>query len=265
MTPMYFGRSEAPLYGVYDAPIGADRNHGVVLCYPFGQEYMRAHRAYRQIATQLTRDGFHVLRFDYRGSGDSSGDMAGVRAEHWLQDIDDAIQELRDTAGIGRISVLGLRLGALLAAIACGHRRDIDRLILWDPVTSGQQYEAELLAEIAAEVPNEYGAPPGNSLRPDGGIDYNGFSMPAGFRESMGTLDILHMVPMTIPRVFHVFSHETEHFQRLREAWSRHPAYRYQYTDAPHDWNSVDNFGGILVPPSVIQTIVFWMEDISVH
>ena len=53
MTPMYFGSSTSPLYGVYHAPMGHDRNQGVLLCYPFGQQYMRAHRAFRQMTTQL--------------------------------------------------------------------------------------------------------------------------------------------------------------------------------------------------------------------
>ena len=54
MIPMYFGRSEAPLYGVYHAPVDFDSRQAAVFCYPFGQEYMRAHRAYRQLATRLT-------------------------------------------------------------------------------------------------------------------------------------------------------------------------------------------------------------------
>ncbi len=110
MIPMYFGRSDSPLYGVYHSPVSADRQHGVILCYPFGQEYMRAHRAYRHLASRLAESGLHVLRFDYRGTGDSSGDMTTADAESWIQDIGEAVQELRDTSGVSGISVLGLRL-----------------------------------------------------------------------------------------------------------------------------------------------------------
>lgn len=140
MNPIFFGQTESPLYGVYHPPQSDARDAGIVLCYPFGQEYMRAHRAYRQLALLLAKKGFHVLRFDFRGTGDSSGDMEGVGAEHWLRDIDDAVQELRESTGVTRVSVLGLRLAALFAACACAQRSDIDRLIVWDPVISGELY-----------------------------------------------------------------------------------------------------------------------------
>src|SRR5215217_413896 len=78
MNPLYFGSSQKPLYGVYHPPKSQPgrpvRTTGVVLCYPLGQEYMRAHRAFRQLATLLTKSGFPVLRFDYYGTGDSGGD-----------------------------------------------------------------------------------------------------------------------------------------------------------------------------------------------
>ena len=46
----------------------------MVLCYPGGQEYIRSRRAFRQLAIRLSSAGFPVLRFDYHGCGDSSGD-----------------------------------------------------------------------------------------------------------------------------------------------------------------------------------------------
>ena len=78
MRPFYFGDSEEALYGVYHSPQGEHRDEGVVLCAPFGQEAMRTHRALRQLATLLTKRGYHVLRFDYRGTGDSALDIYEV-------------------------------------------------------------------------------------------------------------------------------------------------------------------------------------------
>jgi alpha/beta superfamily hydrolase len=75
MTPLLFGSADAPLYGVHHAPQAAPQRTGIVLCYPFGQEYMRAHRACRQLAMLLAKKGYHVLRFDYSGTGNSSGDV----------------------------------------------------------------------------------------------------------------------------------------------------------------------------------------------
>lgn len=259
MNPLFFG-TEAPLYGVYHAPQGRHRDAGVVLCYPFGQEYMRAHRAFRQLALLLCRQGYHVLRFDYRGTGDSAGDLQGVTATHWLDDVDAAVTELRESAGISRVSVLGLRLGALIAAAACQRRDDIDRLVVWDPILSGADYEAELLGVIAAARPSPDSVPSGNCEAPDGTLYYNGFALPAPFRSTLRELAMTAAVPTGAAQVLQAVSHETEPFANLRDAWSGHPGYRYQFSAAPHDWNFVDNFGSILLPQPVIQSIVTWME-----
>src|SRR5687768_16729988 len=115
MNPFYFGSSQRPLYGVYHPSKGRTaRPVGVVLCYPLGQEYMRAHRAFRQLATLLTKNGFPVLRFDYAGTGDSAGDGSAGSVATWVEDIGAAIDELKDTAGVSRVSLVGLRAGGAL-------------------------------------------------------------------------------------------------------------------------------------------------------
>ena len=261
MNPLFFGPAETPLYGVHQPPEGKALDAGLVLCYPFGQEYMRAHRAYRQLALLLTKIGFHVLRFDYRGTGDSSGELDDVMAVDWVADVGYAVQELRDVANIRRVGVLGLRLGALIAAEACKARDDIERLILWDPVLSGRQYDAELLAEIAAEHPSPHGPQSGNGEDARGNLSYNGFVLSAAFRASMKKFDLPSAVPQGVPRVLLAVSHETQDFTQLRNAWSRVPGFRYLHAPAPHDWNFVDNFGGILLPQAVIRAIVSWVES----
>lgn len=259
MIPRYFGKTDSPLYGVYHPPATTPRNSGVLLCYPFGQEYMRAHRAYRQLALLLSKAGHHVLRFDFAGTGDSSGELEDVDAKRWIEDIGEAVQELRDTAGTARVTLLGLRLGGLIAAAAAHNRSDVERLVLWDPVLSGREYEQELLSEIEAGGQDPELLDPGNRVTEDGVLHYNGFSMTAKFRESLEGVDLLQMTP-TPSRVLHVVSHETDRFSALRSAWKGHSGYQFEHTPAPHDWNYVDNFGGILLPQPVIQAIVNWMD-----
>ena len=113
MNPFFFGSSEERLLGVHHPPRGrVPREVGVLLCYPLGQEYMRAHRAFRQLAMLLARRGFHVLRFDWFGTGDSAGAGEEGSIARWLEDARTAIDELKDTAGVTRVSLVGLRLGA---------------------------------------------------------------------------------------------------------------------------------------------------------
>ena len=145
MQPFYFGSSKQQLFGIYHAPESQPaKSSGVVLCYPLGHEYLRAHRAFRNLAVALAGQGFHVLRFDYFGSGDSAGDPEDTGVGQCLADLDAAIEELKDTSGVSRVSLIGLRFGATFAAIASARRRDVDRLVLWDPVLDGESYVSEL-------------------------------------------------------------------------------------------------------------------------
>ena len=149
---------------------------------------MKAHRALRQLAVRFSRAGFHVLRFDFRGCGDSAGDAAQANLEAWKRDIIAAVEELRDRSGVSRVAVVGLRLGATLALLAAGNRRDIAALALWEPVLNGRDYVAEL-ASVAANWST------GNRIEAaalPAGIccDVMGFSLTERLAESLSSLSL---------------------------------------------------------------------------
>lgn len=253
MNPFFFGSSEASLYGVYHPAAGTSRNAAVVLCYPFGQEAMRCHRAYRQLAYLLTQKGFHVLRFDYRGTGDSSGEMENTSAEDWLQDINTAIDELVGMTGVRDVSVVGLRLGAVAAERACATRSDIARLVMWDPLLSGAAYLQELTAVIGE-------GKTGNFIDESGVLNVNGFPLPLVFQAGLRQWDLTTSAGVDGRATLLVVSHETDEFFSLRDHFSTQSGFRYLLAPAPHDWNYVDLFGGILLPQPVIQAIVNWLD-----
>jgi uncharacterized protein len=143
MKPLFFGAAERRLYGVYHPP-NKGGGHAVLLCYPGIQEYNAAHWAFRRLATMLARDGHHVLRFDYFGTGDSDGDAATGTPARWVEDVQEAAQELKDLSGCREISLIGMRIGAAIAAIASSHGLHARRLILWEPVINGRSYVREL-------------------------------------------------------------------------------------------------------------------------
>lgn len=148
MIPVAFGLNGRQLMGMYHAAEPARAVAvGVVLCNPLGYEAMCAHRTYRHLARHLALAGFDVLRFDYQGTGDSSGnhDEPG-RVRAWIDSISAAVDEVRTLAGVTAVDLFGVRMGATLAVLCAGERHDIERLVLWAPATSGRAYVRELRA-----------------------------------------------------------------------------------------------------------------------
>lgn len=139
---MFFGAQEY-LYGVYHAVADGSARGAVLMCPAVGSEYMRTHRAFRQIADQLACDGYSVLRFDYSCTGNSAGDHEHASWQNWIEDTRVAGQKLRELSGIEKLSVLGLRLGATLACEAF-HVQPLAQLYLWDPVIIGTDFLRDL-------------------------------------------------------------------------------------------------------------------------
>ena len=117
---------------------------GVVLCNPIGDDLIRAHRALRHLAETLAEAGFAVLRFDFDGTGDSAGDERDPdRVATWRADISRAAAELRSRSGVQALALVGLKLGATLAALAAEDLGDVDALVLWGAHESGKAYVSE--------------------------------------------------------------------------------------------------------------------------
>lgn len=127
-------------------------NHGVVICSPVGHEQLHAHRTMRHTADTLARQGIPTLRFDWHGTGDSAGiDEDPARGATWLVNLRDAIDWMRQQLGCRQVSTIGLRLGALLSALA-SEENEIANLVLWAPVTNGRAYVREMTAlDLTAE------------------------------------------------------------------------------------------------------------------
>ncbi len=136
----YFGPSEQQLLGIYHPPTGNDCQVLTIICPPLFSEFTRTHRALRELAISVAELGHHVFRFDYRGTGDSFGDLEEMTASDWIQDIELAIREGCEISGCNAVRILGVRTGALLACKSIGAVSGVQRIVLWDPIADGTDY-----------------------------------------------------------------------------------------------------------------------------
>jgi uncharacterized protein len=144
-TPFFLDNAGVQLYAVAHDPAGAASGEVFVFCHPLAEEKLWTHRVFVGYARQLAAAGVAVLRVDLRGNGDSDGDFSQASVGTAVADIRAAIDHARSRWAAARVHLLGLRFGATLAAVVAEQSDDVDRLVLWSPITDGERYVQELL------------------------------------------------------------------------------------------------------------------------
>lgn len=254
MNPFYFGSSSEPLFGAYHPPIGADnRQSAVLICPPLGREYLRTHWALRRLADQLSRSGYHVLRFDYFANGDSAGETGAGDALRWQQDIHTAAAELTDLSGLSQLSIVGLRAGAALAAAT--NELETQDLILWDPVISGSDYlkELEALHQTKLVAYNAVRQQPLEST-PD---EVLGFPMPQIMRESIEQINLLSCINNNAKNIYLFSSKETKALTALKEVAEKNGiSFSFQIIPDAGDWDNPASTADAFLPNAILKAIV---------
>jgi uncharacterized protein len=264
VTPFFFGPSKRRLFGAYDparAVNGANRG-GAVICYPWGAEYLHAHRSIRQLAAKLSQNGFETLRFDYFGTGDSAGDMTDADFGGWKRDIETAIEELEELAGLKRVALVGLRLGANLAASVAARRRgQVEQLILWDPIVSGRTYLQQF--GLVQRCEGEGALVPCPAARPDtagGGHEICGFPLTPGMAHEFENLNLVNNLVDMPANSLIILSARLPWYASLQSAVDQAPGRRLEleFLEDISAWvERPDNIG--TVPVKVISRIVDWI------
>ena len=258
MLPIYFGSSTRRLFGLF-SPAERKRSpsRAAVLCHPWGREYEHAHRSMRMLDSTLSAAGFDVLRFDYYGSGDSNGEASEVTLAGWESDIVAAVEEIKDTTGTARVALVGLRLGATLAArVAARMRTCVRDLVLWDPVVFGDEY----LDEMWHREPAVAGCAV-RSADVGGGHEMQGYPLTDTLEHEIRALNLIDLVPSLPVRTLCITTF-VEHGSHaaLEDAFSRRatgPA-PVEYIQASAAWLQ-DNRGAGVVPVPVLQRIREWL------
>jgi len=138
-SPVRFPVAGDRAFGIFTEPLGAPRGIGVVLLNAASDR----NRVQPRLARRLAALGFHVLRFDYRGFGESSGPSSGSALKHAVitlatneepfgQDLHGAIEELH-RRGLEKVVLIGRCFGARTALLGVQHARNLLGVALISP------------------------------------------------------------------------------------------------------------------------------------
>ncbi|MEZ5314791.1 MAG: alpha/beta hydrolase [Chlamydiales bacterium] len=128
------------LFGVLHRPLHVFNPPVVVILHGFRSSKHGSNRAYVILAESLAKEGIAVLRFDFRGSGDSEGSLNEASLEDLISDGLAVCQYLYKLDGVNgsHLGVFGVSLGGAIAIEALARKPLAKALALWAPVASGQ-------------------------------------------------------------------------------------------------------------------------------
>ena len=124
------------IVGFLHIPEGKPKVPGVLLCHGFTGTKSESHFIFTKLARNLAENGIAVLRFDFRGSGDSEGKFEEMTLETEMTDGERAIEYLikRKEVMKENIGVVGLSMGAVTATYLASKYKNVKSLCLWSPL-----------------------------------------------------------------------------------------------------------------------------------
>jgi pimeloyl-ACP methyl ester carboxylesterase len=260
----FFDTPQASLFGALHGAADPEARSAVVLCYPIGQEYMRVHRTYVELARSLAAAGQHVLRFDYFGTGDSEGDTAEGTLARWRDDIRAALREVRSLTPAVAVHLVGSRVGANLALQAAAGA-DVASLVLWEPVVSGEDYVA-ILQRAHRDLLDNNAELAGYDQRelPGCRAEFVGFPFNSELYDELAGIDLLDGCARAVARDVLVLANSDKPGLRAFAAElateGRRPDFlAVEETDGI--WLKEDRENKGLIPARAIQAVVSWISE----
>jgi pimeloyl-ACP methyl ester carboxylesterase len=251
VNPLYLGTAERRIFGIHEpAAATVGRPKSVVLCYPWGAEYIYAHRAMRQLAIRLSMSGYHTMRFDYFGTGDSGGEFSQADLQGWQSDAEFAIEAVKEIAGASKVALVGLRIGANVAAsVAQRLPSEIEGVVLWDPIVSGKEYLKKLEASAIRDDKQE------------GPLTWQvaGFPLTDRFRRDFESIELDSMLASPPVRTLVLVTERLDSHQSLGRGSRDAGSATVEFVAAPCPWIELATTTGAL-PMQVIQRIEEWLR-----
>lgn len=129
-----FESGEEDVFGVLHG--GGEDRPLVLLLHGYGGNHQGAYYSYVDLAERLSKKGFNVLRFDFRGSGNSDGDFADQRLSTMVEDVESAVSFINDSGyRTADIHIVGHSKGGTVAIMYAAENTSlVSSITLWATV-----------------------------------------------------------------------------------------------------------------------------------
>jgi len=120
---------------------GTVLDSGETVIFAHGYRYNRAYDKIEalNLAKRLAEEGYNVLTFDFRRSGESEGELTtiGYLEKH---DLLAAVDYVKSQRGASRVAVIGWSMGAVTAILAAAEAPEIEAVVADSPFSDLRDY-----------------------------------------------------------------------------------------------------------------------------
>ncbi|MGD0329876.1 MAG: alpha/beta hydrolase [Nitrososphaeria archaeon] len=105
----------------------------IIFCHGFTGHRIESHRLFIYAAREFCRKGFVVLRFDFRGSGESEGTFDSMTVSREVEDLENALDWIQDRTDVlkEQIGVVGLSLGGAVSLLTAAKDKRFKAVCTW--------------------------------------------------------------------------------------------------------------------------------------
>ena len=175
-----FQTTKGTLRGALHLPDAPGQVPGVLLLHGFTGHRNESHAMFVKMSRRLEQCNIASLRFDFYGSGESDGDFKEVTLPGELHDAQRALEFLEGIEAVDArcIGVLGMSMGAAVAAALAGRSPSIRSVVLWGAVARIRRlFEASMTPETW------------DRLHREGFLDYRANLLGKGLFDTMDEID----------------------------------------------------------------------------
>jgi alpha/beta superfamily hydrolase len=192
--PIWLEREPDPFFAVFHpADPAVEPRPPVLIVPPWGWHEVASYRSRRTWASHLAANGRATIRIDLPGTGDSGGTASSPDlVAAWIDAVGRAAAWLAQASGSATapVTVIGLGLGALVAAQAIAAGAPIDTLVAWAAPADGREEVRRQRAFSRLQGARYSLTEPEPSALPDGWLEVNGFVLSAETIAALGPLRV---------------------------------------------------------------------------
>ncbi len=262
---------EEKLFSILHKPESGARGAGVLFLHPFAEEKLWVGRATTRLARSLAENGLSVLRFDFRGAGDSDRPHERMRLATLREDARAAAAHLREAAAVDSLHLFGFRLGATLA-LEFADELGADSVALVNPLPAGGDYLMKALRSnlttqmsIFGEVREDREALIA-AMRESGRINIDGYHISVELWDELSEIDFVKQPPafagpgLVVSLVKRDEAPADAASRKVFEHLRANPASRLQTAVSPPIWGEQKRFatGG----PPLFDPIGAWLAGL---